>query len=89
MHTCIHSHRLKRCRHSCPRRVIVNNKNTSSMHYPRRQTVTTSIVGLKKKRVKYTKVSPKMVNPRDLAENAEEEKGRPLTGSRILTSGTV
>ena len=43
------------------------------MHYPRRQNVTTSVVGLKM--VTYAKLSPKMVNPTDIAGNAEEEEG--------------
>ena len=38
MHTCIPSR---------PRRVNAGNKNTPSMHHPRRQNVTTSMVGLK------------------------------------------
>ena len=41
--------------------------------------MTTSVVGLKKnkqpKTVTYAKISPKMVNPRDRAGNAEEEEG--------------
>ena len=48
VHTCIPSHRLKRSSHSCPRRVNVGNKNTPSMHHPRRQNVTNSMVGLKR-----------------------------------------
>ena len=42
---------------------------THSMHHPRRQNVTNSMVGLKKKKKKKknAKFSPKMVNPRDLA----------------------
>ena len=47
MHTCIPSHGLKRCWHSCPRRVNAGNKNTPSMHHPWRRNVTTSMVGLK------------------------------------------
>ena len=71
MHTCIPSHELKRSWHLCPRRVNVGNKNTRSMSHPRTRNVTTSIVEIKT--VTYAKISPKMVNPRDLAENAEEE----------------
>ena len=39
------------------------------MHHPRRRNVTTSMVG-----VKYAKISPEIVNPRDIAGNAEEEE---------------
>ena len=43
--------------------------------YPRRRNVTTSMVGLKKKKtVRHAKLSPKLVNPRDIAGNAEEEE---------------
>ena len=49
MHTCILSHGLKRSWHLCPKRVNAGNKNTPSMHYPRRRSVTTSMVGFKKK----------------------------------------
>ena len=45
--TCIPSQGLKRS-WSCPRRVNAGNKNTPSMHHPRRQNVTTSIVGINK-----------------------------------------
>ena len=72
MRTCIPSHRLKRSWHSCPRRVDASNKNIPSMHHPQGQNVTTSMVGLKKKT--YTKISPRMVNPWDIAGNAEEEE---------------
>ena len=72
LHTCIPSHGLKRSWHLCSRRVNAGNKNTSSMHHPWRQNVTTSMVGLKKKSL-MQKISPKMVNPRDLAGNTEEE----------------
>ena len=47
-------------------------KITSSMHHPHRRNVTTSMVGLKT--VTYTKISPKMVKPRDIAGKAEEEE---------------
>ena len=67
MHTCISSHGLKRSWHSRPKWVNACNKNTLSMHHPRRQNVTTSVVGLKT--VTFTKISPKLVNPRDIARN--------------------
>ena len=59
------------------------------MNYPQRRNVTTSMVGLKNKQtnkqktnkqtnktktVTYAKISPKMMNPRDMAGNAEEEE---------------
>ena len=47
MSTCIPSHRLKRSWHSCPRQLNAGNKNTPTMHHPRRRNVTTSMVGLK------------------------------------------
>ena len=49
-----------------------SNKNTHGMHHPRRRNVTTSVVGLKT--VTYAKISSKMVNPRDLAWDVEEEE---------------
>ena len=45
-HICIPWHRLKRSWRSCPRRVNAGNKNTPSMHHPRRRNVATSIAGL-------------------------------------------
>ena len=75
MHTCIPSHGLKRSWYSCPRRLNAGNKNTPNMHDPRRQNVTTSMVGFKKKiktkTITYAKISPKMVNTTDNAGNAE------------------
>ena len=65
MHTCSPSHRLKRSKHLSPRRVNASNENTTNMHHARRWNVTTSMVGLKM--VTYTKISPKIVNPRDIA----------------------
>ena len=47
------------------------NSNTPSMHHPRRRNVT-SMSGLKT--VTYAKIPPKMVNPRDIVGNAEEEE---------------
>ena len=66
----IPSHGLKR--HSCPRQVTASNKNIPSMHHPWRRNVTTSMVGLKM--VTCAKISPKMMNPRDIAGNTEEEE---------------
>ena len=40
-------HTLKRSWHSSPWRVNAGNKNTPSMHHPRRWNVTTSMIGLK------------------------------------------
>ena len=53
MHTCIPLYGLKRSWHSCSRRVNANNRNTPSMHHPRRRNVTTSMAALKK--FSYTK----------------------------------
>ena len=47
MHACISSHELLRSWPPCARRVNAGNKNTPSMHHPRRQNVTTSMAGLK------------------------------------------
>ena len=65
MHTCIPLHRLKRSWHLCPRWVNAGNRNKPSMHHTQRRNVATSMVGLKM--VTYAKISPKMVNPRDIA----------------------
>ena len=42
---CIPSHGLKWSWHSCPRQVNGGNKNTSTMHHPQKQNVTSSMVG--------------------------------------------
>ena len=47
---CAHTHftaRAQKILMSCPRRVNAVNKNTPSMHHPRRRNVTTLMVGLK------------------------------------------
>ena len=49
------------------------NKNTPSMHHPQRRNVTISMVA--SKTVTYAKISPKLVNPRDIAEHTEEDVG--------------
>ena len=54
---------------------------TTSMYYPWRRNVTTSMVGLQKNK-KYIKnghihISPKLVNPRDIAGNVEVEEEEP------------
>ena len=67
VHTFIPSYGLQRSWHSCPRRVNASNKNTSSVHHPQRRNVTASMVGLKKKTVTYAKISPHMMDPRDIA----------------------
>ena len=71
--TLLPEHRLKGSWHSCPRRVNAGNKNTPSMQHPWRRNVTTSMVGLKK-RSHTQKCHPKMVNPRVIAGNTEEEE---------------
>ena len=48
---------------------------------PRRRNVTTSMVGLKT--VTYAKISPKMVNPRDIDGNAEEEGEREMADASL------
>ena len=77
MQTCIPSQGLKRPRHSCLRWVNTYNKNTFSMHHLWRQNVTTSMVRWKKKEKERnatcSKISPKMVNLRDIAGNTEEQ----------------
>ena len=70
MHTCIPSHRIKRSWHSCLRWVNAGNKNTPSMHHPRRRNVVISVVGLK---MSYTqKCQPKWWT--QLAGEREEEE---------------
>ena len=67
--------------HSRPRQVNACNKNTPSMHHPWRQNVTTSMVT-------YTKISPKIVSPRDIAGYTEEEDNHsqviPLTSTLVF-----
>ena len=77
---CTHAfhRRLKRSLHSCPRRVNSSKKpkpkqSTPSMHHPRRWNMTISVVGLKTWSHVYAKISPRMLNPRDIAGKAEEE----------------
>ena len=72
MQTCILLHRLRRSWHSCSWWVSTGNKNTPSIHHPQRRNVTTPMAGLKK--VTYAKISPKIVNPRDIAGNTEEKE---------------
>ena len=50
-----------------------SNRNTPSMHHPWRQN-SDYLDGWIKKLITYAKISPKMVNPRDLAGNAGEEE---------------
>ena len=73
MHTCISSHGLKRSWNSCPRRVNAGNKNTPSMHHPRRRNVTTLMVGVKK-RSHTQKSHQKVVNPRDIAGERKKKE---------------
>ena len=49
----------------CPRRVNASNKNTSSMHHPRRRNVTTSVVGLKNGHIR-----------KNLTQNGEPQRYR-------------
>ena len=68
---------------SCTRWVNAGNKNTPSMHHPQRQNVTTSIAGLKT--VTYAKISPTMVNPRDIAG---ERRRRRMVNPRDIAGNT-
>ena len=61
--------------------------HTPSMHHPRGRNVTTFMVGLKQTTVTYAKISPKTVNPREMAENGEEEEKEELRASD--TTGVV
>ena len=70
MHTCIPLHGPKRSWCSCPWRVYAGNKNTHSMHYPRRWNVTTSMVGLKKGHIRKS-LTP---NGEPQLGNTEEEE---------------
>ena len=90
MHLCIPSHGLKK-NLTCPRRVNGSHKNTPNMHLPQRQN-TSMVEFKKKKKVTYAKISPKMVNPRDIAgecrrrrKSTSEKLKDPLT-SVILKS---
>ena len=77
MHTCIPRHGHKRSLHSFPSWVNAGNNNTPSMHHPQWQNVMTSMIELKKKKKKkvtYVKISPKLVNPRDIAEGIQKKK---------------
>ena len=54
----------------------MGNKNTPSMHHPRRWNVSISVVGLKT--VTYAKISPKIANLRDIAgEHRRRRRRRP------------
>ena len=81
MHTCIPSHGLKKSWYSCPSQVNAGNKNTPNMHHPWRWNVTTSVVWFKKM-VTYTKISPKTVNPRDIAEEGRRRR-RPWPSFKV------
>ena len=71
MHACSPSHRLKTSCHSRLRRVNVSDKNTPSVHHPRRWNVTTSMVGCKKCYI-HTNLSNN--GEWDLAGNTGEEE---------------
>ena len=62
--------RTQRSSHSCPRRVNAGNKNTQHA-----QSTKTECDYLYEwiKTVIYGKISPKMVNPRDMVGNIEEK----------------
>ena len=75
---CAHKHFIIQTQKmlTCARRMHADNKNTPSMHHPRRRNVTTSLAGLKKT-VTYAKISPKMVNPRDIAGERRRRRRSP------------
>ena len=75
MHTCISSHGLKRSWRSCPRRANAGNKNTPSTHHPRRQNVTTLMVGLKNGHIRKN-LTQKVVNPRDIAGERKKKNNK-------------
>ena len=54
--------------------VNAGDKNTSSMHHPRRRNVTTSMVGLKKKKGHIRPNLAQNGEPIDIAVDAEEEE---------------
>ena len=60
-------------------------KNTPSMHHPQRKNVTASMAGLKT--VTYAKISPKMVNPRDLP--GEQRRRRNFADMCLVVSTDV
>ena len=73
MHSRIPSHGLTRSCHSCPGRVNGGKKDTQ--HAPSTKTERDYVNGwIKEKKATYAKISPKMVNPRDLAGNTKEEE---------------
>ena len=77
----MHMHGLKRSLRSCPRRVNAGNKNTPSMHHPRRRNVTTLMVGLKNGH--HTQKShPKVVNPRDIAGERKKKNNNKTTTTK-------
>ena len=65
----------KKSWHSCVRWVNAGNKNTPSMHHPWRQNVTTSMVLIKRS---YTKISPRVVNLRDIAGECRRRRSMKL-----------
>ena len=73
MHACIPSHGLQRSWHSCPRWVNPGKSNTPSMHHPRDRMWLPQWLDFKNGHMgknltqNGAKISPKMVNPRDLA----------------------
>ena len=66
MHTSIPSHELKRSWHSCPRRANAGNNNKNTRHAPSTKTECNYLNGWINM-VTYAIISPKMVNPRDIA----------------------
>ena len=74
---CAHMHSMARTQKILtliPRWVNAGNKNTPSMLHPRRRKCD-HLHGWIKNGHTHAKISPKMVNPRDVAGNTEEETG--------------
>ena len=65
------------------------NKNTPRIHQPRRQNVTASVVGLKKQSYTLASFQKKMVKPRDIAGNAEEEARAAIFAEKLGMAGQL
>ena len=75
MHTCILSYWLKRSWHSCPGQVNAGSKQNHTQHAPSTKMECDCLSGwIKKNSVTYAKISPKMVNPRDVAGECRRRK---------------
>ena len=74
---CTHMHFIARTQKiltfMCPRRINAGNKNTPSMHHPRRRNVATLMVGLKNSHI-CKNLTQKWWTPEIQLGNAEEEE---------------